>query len=115
MLRGRRLIDGENLTENELMALKMSLPKRLPELLPRHVTENADLVSILKRFIEPDPTKRYRSAKDAEVGELGLKVVDKQLVKAGLDTEYSRDLSDYLDLLVDSRTNRIEPPVMKDT
>lgn len=115
MLRGRRLMEGDNLTEGDLVAAKMNLSKRLTDMLPRHVTVNADLVSILKRFIEPDPTKRYRSAKDAEVGELGLKVVDKQLVKAGLDAEYSRDLSDYLDLLVDSRTNRIEPPVMKDT
>jgi serine/threonine-protein kinase len=115
MLRGRRLLDGDNLSEDDLITAKMTLTKRLTEILPRHVTENTDLVSILKRFIEPDPTKRYRSAMDAEVGDLGLKVVDKQLVKAGLDTEYSRDLSDYLDLLVDSRTNRIEPPVMKDS
>jgi serine/threonine-protein kinase len=115
MLRGRRLLERDHPSEEDLIAAKMQLSKRLPELLPRHVTENADLVSILKRFIEPDPAKRYRSAMDAEVGDLGLKVVDKQLVKAGLDTEYARDLSDYLDLLVDARTNRIEPPVMKES
>jgi serine/threonine-protein kinase len=82
--------------------------------LPHHVLENKHLVSILRKFIEPDPARRYRSAKEAEIGDEGLKVVDKQLVRAGLDTEYSRDLSDYLSMLVDPRTDRIEVPAMRD-
>jgi hypothetical protein len=37
-----------------------------------------------------------------------LLIIEKQLVQANLDTEHERDLSDYLDRLVDPRTGRIE-------
>lgn len=114
MLMGRRLIERDDVTEDDLLAAKMNLPDQLASLLPHHVLENKHLVSILRKFIEPDPTRRYRSAKEAEIGDEGLKVVDKQLVRAGLDTEYSRDLSDYLSMLVDPRTDRIEAPPMRD-
>ena len=50
------------------------------------------------------------SAKEAESGNNSLSSVTKQLVKVGLDSEYDRDISDYLSKLIDSRSQRIEPP-----
>lgn len=108
MLRGERLTEADNVDEDELMELKMDLANRLPDLLPEHVLENDSLVSIMKRFLEPDPEKRYSSAKEAEVGGEGLREVDKKFAQAGIDTEYARELSDYLMKLVDDKTDRIE-------
>jgi serine/threonine protein kinase len=108
MLTGKTLADPVKVSEKQLLDIKMELPNKLNDILPRHVKENEYLVSILKKFIDPDPVKRHPSVKDAEVGDHGLKTVDKQLVQAGIDSEYARDLSDYLSKLVDSRTGRIE-------
>jgi serine/threonine protein kinase len=108
MLRGDTLADPVKVSEKQLLDIKMELPKNLNDLLPRHVLENENLVSILGRFVDPDPVRRHPSVKDAEVGDHGLKTVDKQLAQAGLDSEYARDISDYLAKLVDVKTDRIE-------
>ena len=113
MLSGQKLTDDDQISEEGLLKLKMGLLQRLPSLLPAHVLANKDLVAILRKFIEPDPTKRHASAKDAEVGDEGLRIIDKQLVRAGLDSEYARDLSDYLSKLINIRTQRVELPPAK--
>jgi eukaryotic-like serine/threonine-protein kinase len=107
LLRGEAICPP-NADNQTLLETKMHLPQKLESLLPSYVTENRNLVSILKKLLAPDPEQRYESAKDAEVGSDGLIVVDKQLIQAGLDTEYARDLSDYLAKLVDPQTQRIE-------
>jgi serine/threonine-protein kinase len=107
MLRGERLAKDDP-SEDKLLELKMDLPNRISSFLPRHVAVNQALVSILRKLIDPDPAKRFASAREAEVGEEGLRVIDKQLVRAGLDSEYARDLADYLSKLVDPITQRIE-------
>jgi serine/threonine-protein kinase len=76
--------------------------------LPAYVLKNEDLVYILRKLIEPDPARRFASAKEAEAGEDGLRVIDKQLVQADLDSDYARDLSEYLAKLVDPRTDRVD-------
>lgn len=108
MLRGEKLAHNDAVNESDLLKLKMSLPGALQDVLPTHVLANKDLVEILRRFIEPDPIARFSSAQEAEVGEGGLRVIDRQLVQAGLASEYGRDLSDYLSKLVDANTQRIE-------
>lgn len=108
MLRGRILADEPDPSEEDLLAAKMALPSSLPGLLPRDVRKNRDLVAILRRFLEPDPSRRFSSAREAEIGDKGLRPVDNRLVRAGLDSEYARDLADYLAKLVDIHTNRIE-------
>ncbi len=101
---------AEQPAESTLLQLKQALPGRLPELLPPHVLANVNLVNILRKCVDPVPDNRYRSARDAEVGEDGLRIIDKQLVRAGLDSEYARDLADYLAKTVNPQTNRIEFP-----
>jgi len=108
MLRGRPLTDDDVSSEDDLLAIKMGLHTRLDELLPPDVASNERLVLILRKLLDPDPEARYPTAKEAESGDQGLAVVDKQLVQAGLDSEYGRDLSDYMSKLVHAKTDRVE-------
>jgi serine/threonine protein kinase len=96
MLRGEPLLSSPKLSEADLLAMKMELPKRLPDLLPEYVRQNAQFVVLLQRFLEPDPQRRYPNAEEAEVGSQGLLLVHKQLAQLGKDTEYGRELENYL-------------------
>jgi len=108
MLRGKRLAENEDVSEDDLLKMKMGLLGQLDQMLPQAVVANGMLMAILRRLLDPDPAARYPTAKVAESGGEGLGVVDKQLVQAGLDSEYGRDLSDYLSKLVHSKTDRVE-------
>ncbi len=109
LLRGEPLV-AQDATVKQLLDAKLNVARQLESILPSYVAENGNLVGILRKLLAVDPRHRYASARDAEVGEDGLLVVDKQLIQAGLDTEYARDLSDYLSKLVDPQTQRIESP-----
>ncbi len=108
MLRGVRLLEKEDFAEDELYDAKISLADNLGSILPPHVLANKQLLYILRKMLHSDPSKRYPSAREAEVGEDGLKIISKQLVQANLDSEYATDLSDYLSKLIDPKTQRIE-------
>jgi serine/threonine protein kinase len=108
LLRGEPIAPRNGISEQDLLTIKAGLPVRLLDLVPSYVAANRELMAILRRFIEPNPADRFASAREAEVGSQGLLVIEKQLVQANLDTEHERDLSDYLDRLVDPRTGRIE-------
>jgi serine/threonine protein kinase len=108
MLRGEPLLTARNLTESDLLAFKMSLNDKLPELLPEYVRQNTKFVELMRRFIDPDPAKRFANAQEAESGRHGLIIVHKQLALLGKDTEYGRELENYLSKLVDPRTGQIE-------
>jgi len=108
LLRGESIAPRNGIGEQELLAIKNGLPARLHDLVPPYVMANRELMTILRRFIEPNPADRFSNAREAEVGSQGLLVIEKQLVQANLDTEHERDLADYLDKLADPRTGRIE-------
>ncbi len=108
MLRGEPLMPDTQTREDELLAVKEGLPEELRDLLPPYILENEDLVEILHRLISIEPEDRYASARDAEGGSGGLRVIDRQLVQAGLDSEYARDLADYMAKLVNPATDRVE-------
>lgn len=108
LLRGERLNERPDANEDALYAAKLDLPARLEGWLPSYVRENERLVGILRRLLDPDPTRRFASAREAEVGEHGLVVVDKQLIKANLDAEYERDLAAYFDKLADPGHGRVD-------
>jgi serine/threonine protein kinase len=100
MLRGEPLLDVSNYSEEDLLRTKEELPARLDSILPPHILENEILVSIIRRFIDPDPTRRFGHAGDAEAGENGLRVIHKQLAQLGQDAEYGRELKAYMDKLM---------------
>jgi hypothetical protein len=62
----------------------------------------------MRRFVDPDPARRFVNAQEAESGRQGLIIVHKQLALLGKDTEYGRELENYLSKLVDPRTGQIE-------
>jgi serine/threonine protein kinase len=110
MLSGNRFTELIPETKEELIQFKMNLVERLYEILPDDVIENRALFHIIRRMVDPDPAKRFSSAKEAETGNNSLSSVTKQLIKVGLDSEYNRDIADYLSKLIDTRTQRVEPP-----
>jgi len=110
MLRGQPLVDTTGMTEADLLEFKMTLPERLPDLLPDYVRQNTQFVAVLQRFLNPDPEKRYPSAEEAEVGSEGLLLVHRQLVQLGKDTEYGRELENYLEKLMRPLPTPPTPP-----
>lgn len=100
MLRGESLVDPTKMSEMDLLNYKMRLPQMLPDLLPEYVRQNAQFVVLLQRFLEADPKRRYPSAEEAEVGSQGLLLVHKQLAQLGKDTEYGRELENYLSKII---------------
>ncbi len=101
MLRGERLFPPTVVrSEAELLQAKLELPKRLFDILPDHVRNNAQFLVLLQRFLEPNPAGRFASAEEAEIGGTGLAMLHKQLTLAGKDTEYGRELENYLSKVV---------------
>mgnify|MGYP001766090975 CR=1 FL=1 len=110
MLRGESLVDLNKLSEMDLLNYKSRLPQMLPDLLPEYVRQNAQFVVLLQRFLEPDPRRRYPSAEEAEVGSQGLLLVHKQLAQLGKDTEYGRELENYLAKIVSPLPGSADAP-----
>jgi serine/threonine protein kinase len=108
MLRGNTYMDTTAITEADLLNFKMQLPDRLPDLLPDHVKKNKEFLALMRRFLMPDPARRYSNAEAAESGSEGLRIVHKQLTQLGKDTEYGRELENYLAKLVDAKSGNIE-------
>ncbi|HAL91638.1 MAG TPA: hypothetical protein DCM68_01275 [Verrucomicrobia bacterium] len=101
MLRGERLFPADiNHSEPDLLKAKRELPTHLYDLLPDHVRKNAQFLILLQRFLEPNPAGRFATAEEAEVGSNGLSRLHKQLTLAGKDTEYGRELENYLSRIV---------------
>lgn len=96
MLRGQPLLNPAGKNEADLLTAKLQVVEKLPELLPDHVRQNAQFVALLQRFLDPEPKRRYPNAEEAEVGGQGLVLVHKQLARLGKDTEYGRELENYL-------------------
>lgn len=108
MLRGEPLMARPNASEADLLQAKMSLPERLPDLLPDHVRQNTKFVEVLRRFLDPDLSRRYATAEEADASRQGIIIVHKQLALAGKDTEYGRELENYLAKLVNPLTGQVE-------
>ncbi len=108
MLRGEPPIQRPARNEQDLMAQKIALFGQLPDVLPEHVRQNEIFVSVLRRFLDPDPARRYADAQEAESGKEGLLQVERQLVQAGKDTEYGRELETYLSKLSNPLTGSLE-------
>ena len=110
MLTGEPVTDSEELDEEELLQVKMELVDKLPDILPSSVRKLKHLVQTIRRLLQPYPEDRYPSAKEAEVGDDGLKVIDKQFLSSSRAVEYDLEMADYLSKLVDEKTDRVEVP-----
>lgn len=99
LLRGQRLTNDSSISERELLDLKLNLFDRLEGLLPPYVRVNRQLVHIFQCFLHPDPSRRFADARSAESGSLGLATVHKQLTQMEIDSDYRRDLAQFLQKL----------------
>lgn len=86
--------DVKNLSA--LIQAKRELPDQIEELLPSDIVGNETLVELIRRLIDPAPEKRFPSAESADMLDSGAAEFQRQLVKAGLDTEYENDLRVWL-------------------
>ncbi len=108
MLRGEALVPPAKWTETDMLNLKKQLPNQLYDLLPEYVRQNAQFVLLLQRFLDPDPRKRYPNAEEAEVGSQGLSQVHRQLARVGKDTEYGRELENYITKIMNPIPGRLD-------
>jgi serine/threonine protein kinase len=96
MLRGQRLCSATMVSEDELLDRKLRILEELPRLLPVDVATNEAFVHVFARCLHPDPSERFPSAEEAASGTDGFRAIERQLVKAELDSEYSRDFEAYM-------------------
>jgi serine/threonine protein kinase len=99
MLRGESICDPA-LDEDELLRFKLTLAERLPCFLPDYVRQNERFVHTLRKMLAPNPADRFGSVSEVDSGSDGLLHVHKQLVYAGKDSEYGRELESYLSKIV---------------
>lgn len=104
MLRGSPLGDP-GMSEEALLHLKLKVAERLPEYLPPYVSQNERFVRALRRMLDADPARRFSSASEADSGPDGFLHVHRQLVHMGKDTEYGRELEQYLSKFVERQAN----------
>lgn len=102
MLRGAPVCDPA-MDEPEMLQVKLKLADRIKEFLPSYVIQNERLVHTLRRMVDADPARRFASVTDADSGPDGVLHVHKQLVHMGKDTEYGRELEQYLSQAIDRK------------
>lgn len=95
MLRGESIFTP-GMREDDLLRGKMKLAENLPTLVPDYVRQNERLVHTLRQMLAPQPADRFSAVSEVELGPNGFMHVHKQLVHAGKDTEYGRELESYL-------------------
>jgi serine/threonine protein kinase len=108
MLGDQALRDCAKMSDTQLLQFKMTLLDRIEELLPEHIRHSKRLVKVLRRFLQPDPGQRYASAWEAEESYYRLRGIYREM---GLDadTEYDRELLQYLDKITDPATGHLNP------
>ncbi len=100
VLSGRPLFAGQN-TYRELLEAKRSLPHQLNQILPEEVTCNELLMNFCRSLIAPDPMKRFPSAEDADLLNVGAAAFHRQLVLSNMASEYGNEISVWVQELKD--------------
>jgi len=97
MLAGR-LIFKHCKTLDQLLEAKRALPVMLPDLLPRELERDANLVALCSKMVAFDPEARFPNADAADIGQLGASSFHRELVRHDLAADYDRELSWWVDL-----------------
>lgn len=111
MLSGKPIADPAKMDEEELLALKMKLAPMLPSLLPAHVAEDKAIMRLIRRFIHPNPSQRFATAKEAEDKTyLRLRSIQRKVtLTTGAVPDYGRELQQYLAKITDPETGHVNP------
>ncbi|MFT5122345.1 MAG: serine/threonine protein kinase [Kiritimatiellia bacterium] len=96
LMAGRPVVDHGDFSEPELLKMKEVLPTQIESFLPPSVRENAYLVGVMRRMLDPQPLSRHEDAVSAESGSHGLRTVHTQLTKIGQDADYTRLMGLYM-------------------
>lgn len=95
MLTGARPFAG--LKYQELIEAKQTLPNRLTRLLPQDEFAYIEpLTYFLRRLIDPDPSRRFATAGEAELSDSGAAGFLKELVKIDRSEEYASELRQWI-------------------
>lgn len=106
LLVGRPLLDpGAPFHPDRALDRKLHLLDGLEDLLPPYVRCNPELVQIIRRFLDPDPMKRFADALNAESSAEGLAQVHKQLTRMDIDSDYRRDLGSFVRRIIPNNGN----------
>jgi serine/threonine protein kinase len=108
MLRGDALSDCAEMGDGELLKFKMTIMDHVEDMLPERVRQSKRLVKVLKKFLHPNPTHRYASAKDAEESYYRLRGIYREM-GLNADAEYDRELLTYLEKISDPSTGHLNP------
>ncbi|MBI3985744.1 MAG: protein kinase [Lentisphaerae bacterium] len=114
MLIGQQITGRAELDEKELLDFKTSISNHIQLFLPDAALRTPHYAQVLKKLLEPDPRNRHASAKDAESGEWSLAVVRQFLDDVERETEFERELENYLRKLVDEESGMLNPHYASD-
>ena len=64
---------------------------------PEEIAYNELLIKLIRRLVDPDPSKRFASAEAADLDEDGAADFLRQLVKGDLASEYQTDIRQWID------------------
>src|SRR5436853_3264507 len=87
MLTGRRIF-RECQTMDQLLQAKLSLPKRLAQMLPVEVRRDGNLCDLVSKMVAAEPQDRFPDADVVDLDRRGAANYHRHLVKTNLSTDY---------------------------
>ncbi len=82
----------------ELIDSKKSILEQLPTLLPAEEFAYSDLlIPLIRNLVDPDPSRRFQSAEDADLADCGAANFERELVKGDLASEYQNDIRQWVE------------------
>jgi eukaryotic-like serine/threonine-protein kinase len=98
LLTGRRLF-RDCQTPDQLLQAKLSLPKRLAQILPIEVRRDGNLCDLASKMVAVEPKDRFADADAVDLDRSGAANYHRSLVKTNLSTDYRRELAWWLELM----------------
>jgi serine/threonine protein kinase len=104
MLSGSRPFSG--LSFDQIIQSKLNILDKLPGLLPMEEFQFSEaLIRLLRGLVHPDPSKRFSSAEQAELSDIGAAGFLRDLVKSDMAEAYGMELRRWIEEL-ESNVNR---------
>ncbi len=113
MLSGSRPFSG--LSFDQIVQTKLNILDKLPGLLPMEEFQFSEaLIRLLRGLVHPDPSKRFSSAEQAELSDVGAAGFLRDLVKSDMAEAYGMELRRWIEELESNVNRRLynEAPVI---
>jgi serine/threonine protein kinase len=80
-----------------LLTSKKAILDELPGYLPPEEFAYSDLlIPLLRRLVDPDPSRRFATADEARLSDEGVLAIEQELVKSDLSSTYEKDIRDWM-------------------